>query len=99
MGKAHRTFTREFKIQTVELIQSGNRPVAQIARELGIVETVLRRWVQQFSQQGETAFPGKGHQTGLEEEVKRLRREVEVLKMEREVLKKALLICSTDTRR
>lgn len=99
MGKAHRTFSREFKIQTVELIQTSGKPLAQVARELGIVETVLRRWMQQFSQAGAEAFPGKGHQTALEEEVKRLRREVEVLKMEREVLKKALLICSTDNRR
>jgi len=59
MGKPHRTFTWVFKFPTVELIESSDEPLAQIARELGIVETMRRRWVQQFSEQGTEAFPGK----------------------------------------
>jgi transposase-like protein len=41
---------------------------------------------------GEQAFPGKGHQTALEEELRQIKRENEILKQERDILKKAVRI-------
>jgi transposase len=49
----------------------------------------LGKWCREFGEQGEEAFPGKGHQSSIEEENKRLRRENEILRQEREILKKA----------
>jgi transposase len=48
--------------------------------------------VKEFGEQGEDVFPGKGHQMPLEEENRRLKREVEILRQEREILKKAISI-------
>ena len=62
--------------------------MAQIARDLGVPERVLYRWRHERSEQREQAFPGKGHQSELEEENRRLKRELELLKQEREILKK-----------
>ena len=67
---------------------------AQIARDLGVPERVLYRWRHDLREQREQAFPGKGHQSELEEENRRLKRELELLKQEREILKKALGIFS-----
>jgi transposase len=89
-----RIYTREFKLEAVRLSERSDKTVAQIARDLGVPERVLYRWRHELREQAERAFPGKGHQSELEEENRRLRRELELVKQEREVLKKALGICS-----
>jgi transposase len=89
-----RIYTRDFKREAVRLSESSEKTVAQIARDLGIPERVLYRWRRELREQPEQAFPGKGHQSELEEENRRLRRELEVLKQEREILKKAVAIFS-----
>jgi transposase len=89
-----RFYTREFKLEAVRLSASSEKSVGQIARDLGVPERVLYRWRHELREQPEQAFPGKGHQSELEEENRRLKREVELLKQEREILKKALGIFS-----
>jgi transposase len=89
MTKMQRIFTREFKVEAVKLAHSSHKPLAQIARDLGIAETTLQRWRHQFSEQGEQAFPGSGHQLPHEEELRRLQRENELLRQERDILKKS----------
>lgn len=89
MSNTRRQYHEEFKRETVELIESSGKPVAQIARELGINAHVLYRWRRQFGQ----AASSNGHsKTTLEAEVKQLRRENAILRQEREVLKKAINI-------
>ncbi len=92
MGKSQPSYTREFKQQAVQLFETSGKTKTQIARDLGISDSALNKWCKEFGEQGEEAFPGKGHQTTIEEENKRLRREVEVLRQEREILKKAMSI-------
>jgi transposase len=89
-----RFYTREFKLEAVRLSESSEKSVAQIARDLGVPERVLYRWRHELREQPEQAFPGKGHQSELEEENHRLKRELELLKQEREILKKAVAIFS-----
>jgi transposase len=89
-----RSYTREFKLEAVRLSEGSEQTVAQIARDLGVPERVLYRWRHELREQSERAFPGKGHQSELEEEHRRLRRELELLKQEREILKKAVAIFS-----
>src|SRR5215469_15678404 len=87
-----RLYTREFKLEAVRLSESSEKTVAQIARDLGIPERVLYRWrreLRELRERPEQAFPGKGHQSELEEENRRLKRELELLKQEREILQKA----------
>ena len=88
MQKEQRTFTREFKQEAVQLVPSSNTSRAQIARDLGIADSTLHHWYQQFAVRGEQAFPGSGHQTPQEEEIRHLRRENDVLRQERDILKK-----------
>ena len=94
MPKDQKTFTREFKVEAVQLVRSSHKPLAQIARDLGIADSTLHHWCKLFSKQGGQAFPGSGHQTPQEEEVRRLKRELEVTRQERDILKKALAIFS-----
>jgi transposase len=65
-----------------------------VTQELGISDGSLYTWRKQLAQQGEEAFPGKGHQTPTQEELRELRTEVERLRMERDIFKKAIAIKS-----
>lgn len=90
--KEQRVFTQEFKREAVQLAETSGKSMTQIARDLGISDSALHAWRKQFAEHGNQAFPGKGHQTELEEDNRRLRRENDILKQEREVLKKAVRI-------
>jgi transposase len=92
MGKSQPTYTREFKQQTVHLFQTSEKSKTEIARDLGISDSALSKWCKEFGEHGEEAFPGKGHQTAIEEENRRLKREIEILRQERDILKKAVNI-------
>lgn len=96
MAKVQKTYTKEFKQEAVRLAQTSGKPIAQVARELGISDTSIHQWRKELAENGQEAFPGKGHQTALEEENRRLKRENEILRQEREVLKKVLSIFSRD---
>jgi transposase len=92
MGVPRKQHTSEFKQEAVRLVTQGGLSLAQAARDLGLNETMLGRWKKEFEQHAGTAFPGQGHPQDAE--LARLRREVEVLRQEREVLKKAISIFS-----
>jgi transposase len=87
MPKQQKTYTREFKFEVVQLVKSSGKPMSQIARELGISDSALSKWCKQLVEQGEQAFPGSGHQTAQEEEIRRLKRELEITRQERDILK------------
>src|SRR5712692_7102380 len=94
MQKEQRTFTREFKLEAVQLVRSSNKSQAQIARDLGIADSTLHHWCKLLSEQGEQAFPGSGHQTAQEEEIRHFKQENDLLRQERDILKKAIGIFS-----
>lgn len=88
--KKRQSFTKEFKLEAVRLLERGDKPAAEIARELGIARNKLYKWQEQLNARGrDDAFPGHGRRAGSEAEVAQLRREVARLKEENEILKKA----------
>ena len=89
MGKRRR-FTNEFKLEAVRLAERGEVPVAQVARDLGLHETVLRRWMQRYGKRSN----GRRLTPEEHEELIRLRREVRRVTEERDILKKAVSIFS-----
>jgi transposase len=84
-----RRFSREFKVEAVKLVRDRGVSVAQAARDLGVHENVLRKWVKEFGCDPVQAFPGHGQMKPEQLEIERLRREVQKLKAERDILKKA----------
>ena len=98
MPKEQRTFTKEFKLEAVRLVQTSGKSITQIARDLGIADSTLQHWCKLQAEQGEQALPGSGHQTAQEEELRRLKRELETVRQERDILKKVLHIYSRDVK-
>ncbi len=84
-----RRFSREFKLEAVKLVRERGVAVAQAARDLDVHENVLRKWVREFAADPQQAFPGQGQMKPEQQEIERLRREVQKLKAERDILKKA----------
>ncbi len=82
--------SKAFKLEAVRLIELGDKPVTQIAKELGIRRTLLYHWRSELKTKGEAAFVGSGRRPASEEsELIRLRRELKRVTLERDILKKA----------
>ena len=94
MTQIHRRYTREFKLETLELARTSGKSIAQIERDLGLSQGLLYYWKRQFKADGEQAFPGNGKLKGDDEALRELKRENEILRQERDILKKALAILS-----
>jgi len=92
--RKRRKFDRQFKLDAVNLIVNGGRSIQEVARDLGIDANVLYRWKRDLTRNGSEAFRGKGRLSPQEEELRRLRRELEQVKEDREILKKALAFFS-----
>jgi transposase len=94
--RSRRKFSKEFKTETVALIRSSAKPIAQICRDMGLSESTVQRWVAQ-------AEVDAGQRNGLttveREELSRLRREIRVVSEERDVLAKAIAFFTKATTR
>ena len=92
MPRQQRTYTSEFKEEAMRLVETSGKSMSQVARDLGISDSVLSHWCKMVREQGKQAFSGSGHQTPLEEANRRLRRELAVVQQEREIVQKTLSI-------
>jgi transposase len=95
-ARPRRSFTPEFKAQTVELVRTSGKSVAEVCRELDLTETAVRRWL---ARADIDAARRDGLTTAEREELTRLRRENRVLREERDILKKAAACFAKETTR
>jgi transposase len=95
-ARPRRSFTPEFKVQTVDLVRTSGKSVAEVCRELDLTETAVRRWL---AQADIDAGRRDGLTTAEHEELSRLRRENRVLREERDILKKAAAFFAKETTR
>ena len=80
-------YDKQFKLAAVKL--AGASSVAEVAKELGISASSLRRWINEYDEYGESAFPGHGNALfNSEFEIKKLEKENAALREENEILKK-----------
>ncbi|EQD47372.1 Transposase IS3/IS911 [mine drainage metagenome] len=93
--RPRQSFTDEYKTEVVELCRSSGKSVTDVARDLGITRTVVRRWVLQ-------AEIDDGRRPGLtteeHQELVGLRKENRVLREERDILKRATAFFAKETR-
>jgi transposase len=85
MSVYRRQYGRDFKVSAVRLLAESDKPLSEVARSLGIHESMLRKWRKQVQEGGEESFDESGRQDRsqllrLERENKRLKRDLEMLK-------------------
>lgn len=87
----YKTYTKEFKLEAIRLMNQSDKPSAEIAGELGIRRNMLYKWKEQLESKGVEAFPEKRGRPAREDqrEVVTLKQENNRLREEIEILKKA----------
>jgi transposase len=96
MARTRAPYPPEFKSEAVSLVRNSEKPVSQIARDLGVSVESLRTWVRRDEiESGER----EGLKEAEREELSRLRRDIRVLREEREILKKAAAFFARETDR
>lgn len=108
MSRKYRYHSHEFKLEAIKLLESSDKPVAQIARELGIRVNQIYKWRKQLAEKQDKAFSRSKRQAvqqaesgpedvaSLQAEVKRLREANERLEAEKSILKKAAAYFAKD---
>jgi len=97
-NKERRSYTMEFKKEAVALAEKKEKPVSRIAKDLGLNDNVLRRWITQTREASDFKASGTnirlfpGHGRPRDAELIRLRKEVKSLREANEILKKAAVI-------
>ncbi len=103
MSKQMKTYTAEFKQQAISLAQQNGMTISQAAKDLGVSQAGLHRWInlaKQADLNGRPAFTGRGVVALSESEkrIKELEREVVILRQEREILKAAAKYFAKESR-
>ncbi len=99
--RARRVFTEEFKQEAVRLLhdrRAAGGTFAQVARELDVGTDLLRGWMQKYTARDETTGALAGVVETPEQELRRLRREIAVLRQEREFAKKVAVYFAKESR-
>jgi transposase len=89
MPEKRTKYDREFRDGAVRIVEETKKPIAQVARDLGVNEGTLGNWVTRARAEREGT---EGLSKGDIEELKRLRAEVAELRMERDVLKRSVVL-------
>jgi transposase len=85
--KTHPPYPPEFRAEAVRLLRSGVKTAPELAKDLGVSDQALRNWLRQADRDDGRRHDGLTSEE--REELRRLRREIRVLREEREILKKA----------
>jgi transposase len=99
MAKPRKMYDAEFKRQTIALADASEKTDAAIEREMGLYQGAIRHWRAELLTHEDASFPGHGRLHSTDEELRRLRRENEILRQERDILKKAMVIFSAPPNR
>ncbi|MFI5783831.1 transposase [Nocardia sp. NPDC051570] len=99
LGSTRRSFTEEYRAQAVAFVLGEGRPVAEVARNIGVHEMTLRKWVRKARESGGSDDPADEGSTDSERvELARLRAENAELKMQVAFAKKVATWFAKDQR-
>lgn len=97
MTQRRKRYDRQFKIAAARVVLGGEMGAVDLARELGIKDSTLRRWAQEYEEMGDDAFPGNGSpKVNKDYEIVKLRKRIEELERENELLKNFRAFLSQD---
>jgi len=92
--KSRRRYTREFKLEAVQLVHNRDGQVTEVANNLGIHSNMLHRWIKELDNDANHSFPGNGNLKAPDDRIRQLEKKLQDAEEERDILKKALAIFS-----
>lgn len=101
MGKkiSKSRYTREFKLETMRMFEGSDLTVTELSEKTGIPMYLCYRWIEEYRDNPENAFPGTGRRkkgTPEQEEIYRLRKQLAEANEDLEILKKLHAIFSKE---
>ena len=97
MAQRRKRYDKQFKVAAARVVLSGEMRVVDLAKELGIKDSTLRRWAQEYEEMGDAAFPGNGSpKANKDHEIVKLGEKAEGLERENELLKNFRAFLSQD---
>ena len=96
MTRKRRTFTPEFKREAARLVLDQGYSIAEASTSLGVVDSVLRRWVKQLSEERQGITPQGKAMTPEQQRIQELEERCRRLEMEKSILKKATALLMSD---
>lgn len=97
MTRRRKRYDKQFKIAAARVVLGGEMRAVGLARELGIKDSTLRRWAQEYEEMGDDAFPGNGSpKVNRDCEIVKLRKRIEELERENELLRNFRAFLSQD---
>ena len=97
MTQRRKRYDKQFKVAAARVVLSGEMRVVDLAKELGIKDSTLRRWAQEYEEMGDAAFPGNGSpKVNKDHEIVKLGKKVEEPGRENDLLKNFRAFLSQD---
>jgi transposase len=90
MGR--KQYDREFKLSAIKLVLDQGLSIQKVSEDLDVGYNTLNKWIKDYQEDPQGAFPGKGHLRPQDIEVHKLRKRLREVEMERDILKKAVPI-------
>ena len=87
-----KVYTKEFKLGAARMVVDENEKASRVARDLGVSNSALVKWVRDYKKHGSGAFPGKGMLSPADDELRRVQRDLRRVTMERDLLKKTIVL-------
>jgi transposase len=86
--RQYKSYSKEFKLEAIRLADESDKPVTQVARELGLRVNQIYKWRKQLEEKQDSAFSGKQTATDKDAEIRRLKKALAASQEENEFLKK-----------
>jgi transposase len=96
MSRKNRSYTKEFKLEALELLRTSGKSASQIERDLGITSGLLLKWRDRYQVKDTNGEPelAPSDLAAAHAEIRRLKRQLAIAEQERDILKKAVSIFS-----
>lgn len=95
MAKTRNSYEKAFKLEAIAQARKPGQSVPTVAQSLGVESKLLKRWIKEYENLGDRAFPGMGYSFGQDEPVIRIREleaEIKRLRKENLILKQASIV-------
>lgn len=89
-------YSNEFKEEVLRMAETGDKPIAELERDLGLSPGLIRKWQQRYRVREDSDQLQASEESEAQAEIRRLKRELEIAQQERDILKKAIQVFSRD---
>jgi len=89
-------YSTEFRQEVLRMAETTDKSISELERELGLSPGLVRKWQERYRLQADTGELQRSETGEVQAEIRRLKRELEIARQERDILKKAIQVFSRD---